>query len=403
MLPVPFQQRHAPPARSNIEDRFEDLKFERTPSAVAPAPARSPSGGHMLAFPSCGAEHAAAVLMPVITEASGGVTKQGGAKWASACTAHPSGKAASGSWQPWQPSLQLHAATLVCMLTSQVLLVLKQGMASGALPSAGLQPLRSVLLTAAPLLWVLWRPEAYWRCRAWAVPAWVVLLTWAVPSPSGAALVLAQAPSVGPLGAAADVLRVAGATRVLPWAFWSALVPAPPAAALALHTCMALLTHRPGAHCAAPLLSAPLSRQRQAAAARLLELASAPLLAGQPAPGSVIQASRVLRGEASSEAACHATLSWLLAAIGLLGPLLISAWAWQPPTQKAAQAANAAGKGGGSSWRQLGRRALLAVSVLNGKLHFWLGGTVSEPAARAAMTWMLLAVCWMICSMRAGL
>lgn len=108
-------------------------------------------------------------------------------------------------------------------------------------------------------------------------------------------------------------------------------------------------------------------------------------------------------GEASSEAACHATLSWLLAVIGLLGPLLISAWAWQPPTQKAAQTADAAGKGGGSSWRQLGRRALLAVSALNGKLHFWLGGTVSEPAARAAMTWMLLAVCWMICSMRAGL
>lgn len=42
------------------------------------------------------------------------------------------------------------------------------------------------------------------------MPAWVVLLTWAVPSPSGAALVLAQPPSVGLLGAAADVLRVAG-------------------------------------------------------------------------------------------------------------------------------------------------------------------------------------------------
>lgn len=59
---------------------------------------------------------------------------------------------------------------------------------------------------------------------------------------------------------------------------------------------MALLTQQPAAHCAAPLLSAPLSRQRQEAAARLLELTAAPLLAGQPAPGIVIQASRILRG-----------------------------------------------------------------------------------------------------------
>ncbi len=182
-----------------------------------------------MAFPACGAHHAAAALMPATTDAFGGGREQGSAKYAYACTAPASCKAARGRRQPWQPSLQLHAATLVCMLTSQVrlqgrharrqpaaghpgrtggillslaalshrdtcftacntdrasgtclphmnslssrpcllqvLLVLTQGMSSGRLPAASLQPLRSVLLTAAPLLWVLWRPDAYWRCR----------------------------------------------------------------------------------------------------------------------------------------------------------------------------------------------------------------------------------------------
>ncbi|KAL4419763.1 hypothetical protein ABPG75_006861 [Micractinium tetrahymenae] len=331
----------------------------------------------MLAFPACSAPHAAAALMPAMKEAARGAADHASAKMTCACTAPAGGKAASGSRHPWQPSLKLHAATLICMLASQVLLVLTQGLSTGRPAAASAQPLRSVLLMAAPLLWVLWRPEAYWRCRAWAVPAWVVLLTWAVPSPSGAALVLGQAPSPGLLGAAADVLRVAGATRVLPWAFWSALVPAAPTAALAMHTGMALLTRQPQAHCAAPLLSAP---------------------------GLVLQVSSVLRGEAASDALCHATLSWLLAAIGLLAPLLISVWTWQPPTKKAAEAAEgAAGDGSGSGWRQLGRRALLAAAACDGKLHYWLGGAIKQPAVRAVLTWMLLSVCWVACSMAAGL
>lgn len=104
-------------------------------------------------------------------------------------------------------------------------------------------------------------------------------------------------------------------------------------------------------------------------------------------------------GEASSEAVCHAALSWLLTAIGLLAPLLISVWTWQPPSKKAAGAA----AGGGGGLQQLGRVAMLAIAACDRKLHFWLGGALREPAARVVLTWMLLAVCWLVCSTSAGL
>ncbi len=92
----------------------------------------------------------------------------------------------------------------------------------------------------------------------------------------------------------------------------------------------------------------------------------------------------------------------MLTAVGLLAPLLISAWTWQPPSKKAAEAA-AAGPGSKGGLQQLRHAMLLALAGCDRTLHFWLGGELKEPIGRAVLTWMLLAVCWLVCSTSAGL
>lgn len=93
--------------------------------------------------------------------------------------------------------------------------------------------------------------------------------------------------------------------------------------------------------------------------------------------------------------------------LGLLLPVFISAWNWQPPSPAAA-AASGSSDGGGGPWEQLpllqrlarhGRRALAATDLV---LHVLAKGC-NLPGGRLLALWYATCSTWLWCRLGIGL
>lgn len=215
----------------------------------------------------------------------------------------------------------------------------------------------------------------------------------------------------------------AAGTRALPYCILTIFAPLPPAATLVGQLLMTAVNHAPLAYCKTPLLSDPLSLQRQAAAAAALDavclplacltpvpaLTHAALVSGAPrrgagtecaAPGTCSGAGRsgahaaLLRcwppaGMLSAGPTCRPTVAFLHLLVGFAIPLLHSVYTWRP---ELAQSSAQVGQGS-SSLRSLAARASL---LANTSVYRLLAGG-SGPLVRIAALYYVLGNAWLLC------
>ncbi|KAL4424669.1 hypothetical protein ABPG77_004476 [Micractinium sp. CCAP 211/92] len=222
------------------------------------------------------------------------------------------------------------------------LVIITVGMAIVALraPLNGLHGLQGRLwqatLVGGPAMCLAastWRPGAWHRHRAWAVPA-IRVGTHLVPmqrsaQTGGAALLLGRPAQEGLPGVALDAFRLMVGTRLLGNVLATLMVPLPLPVAAATNAATVLLTRNNQQLCQTELLASPLSRQRLAHLHTLLDACCFMVLPFTPAsllsdqPGSTAQA-------------CSATLNFLQV-LCILVPVALLVWT-QPPAEQSGSA-----------------------------------------------------------------
>lgn len=310
-------------------------------------------------------------------------------------------------------------------------------------------------------------PHAYWRHRRWALPLSAVPNS-ALPSLRqagiGAARALNRGAQPGALGAAHDVLRIAAGeeglapapqpmgqrspaaasaatsaagllckasinappplhagTRCFACFFFSLFAPQAPAGTLATHLVHLLATNNSPAYCASPLLSDPLSAQRQAAAAQMLDMASLPLMAMMPElhttfkPGGRLGAAAGHGGTGPQPACgmhasaterhalpaclpavppgmptCRGTLVFYRTLLDLLLPVLHSVYTWRPELGARGGAPLESCPAGLRGW------VVRAAAAADEGVYRLLGGGCSLPV-RCLVVYYLMANLWLLC------
>ena len=162
----------------------------------------------------------------------------------------------------------------------------------------------------------------------------------------------------------------------------------PPASRLA-PTCPAPLGPTPQLW----LLHAPLSRERLAWVAAALEWLALPveaLVSPLATHGSAYGAGPEEPADEHT-AACRSTLRLLHFGLGLVVPLLLSVWRWQPPTEGAPGAAAAGGAGAAA---RLHAAVVRATAACNAGLKQLLDVRTGGRMGRAMIAWYCLYACW---------
>lgn len=357
---------------------------------------------------------------------------------------------AVGSGQP--PSLaalRLHQAIAVLGALAQAAVTLSGWQAASC--AGRLQTAAILAATAALAGCTLAAPKFYWRWRLVLLTAARVGLYGIIPSfrrvGVGTALMLDRPPCSGWRGAAADLARVLAGTRLLGLAVGGAAIPLPPAVALATQLVLTALTANGKAYCCTPLLANTLTQQRALRLAASLEVCSLPVLMllafMEPAAAVALPGAWPLHARTAAHtlhackhaaptttaaapagalpplewghAVCHATLLLLQLALGVLLPTLLSTYWQSPDTQRpggssaaprAPRLHTSASPGLAARLQRMASTATQAAMQVAAAgdvaLHAVLQGA-SSPAARAALVWFLLALCWALSKALAGL
>ncbi|PRW45363.1 hypothetical protein C2E21_6080 [Chlorella sorokiniana] len=325
-----------------------------------------------------------------------------------------------------QATLQTDMAAQAIVATAQAIVFLTQWRKSEADVWARVQPGLVFTVIATGLLIIMRWPRFYWHNRDWLLLL-LRLLSLLPPSTRslgvGTALILEKEPRPGLAGHVVDFLRYATGVRLLPIFFHGFFMLTGPSSCLLTGVVATLLTANSRGYCSTPLLSHPLGRRRLAAVATFLEFGSLPLVALQPTGRHLQPGGALMAGVAPAEPMCRAAVSFAHHFFGLLLPTFLGVHYWQPPEEgsdaadgSVSTAGTAAGAAAGTAgaaqppsphkWARcagwLQRRLRRAAAACDRQLYSLIGPK-AQPAVRAVVCWYVLAQCWLLCRLAAGL